>query len=149
MNRLTIIGNLTRDPETGNTEQGVNWTSFTVAVNRKGKDSGQQEAEFFRVTAWRALGETCAKYLRKGKKVAVVGEAKAHGWTSQNGEARAQIQVTAMDVEFLSTGDGGAPKPTDADAPAWGNDSAAAAAEASAGAQQVSYTEVQGEDVPW
>ena len=72
MNQLTIIGNLVRDPELRSTKEGLPVCTFTVAVNRRmGKDA--EQADFFRVTAWRALGETAAKYLSKGRKVAVVG----------------------------------------------------------------------------
>ena len=66
MNKLTIIGNLTRDPELRTTSAGINVCSFTVAVNRRGRRddaSAQPEADFFRVSAWRQLGENCAKYL--------------------------------------------------------------------------------------
>ncbi len=66
MNKLTIIGNLTRDPEMRTTSTGINVTTFTVAVNRRGRrdeQSGQPEADFFRVSAWRALGENCAQFL--------------------------------------------------------------------------------------
>ncbi|HIU18936.1 MAG TPA: single-stranded DNA-binding protein, partial [Candidatus Limiplasma stercoravium] len=63
MNKLTIIGNLTRDPELRTTSTGVNVCSFTVAVNRRRSAQGgnQPEADFFRVSAWRQLGENCAK----------------------------------------------------------------------------------------
>ena len=72
MNKLTIIGNLTRDPELRTTSTGVNVCSFTVAVNRRQRSQGaegQPEADFFRVSAWRQLGEICQKYLAKGRKV--------------------------------------------------------------------------------
>lgn len=126
MNQHTIIGNLVRDPETGNTQSGVNWCTFTVAVNRRGQNA---EAIFVRVTAWRALAETCGKYLKKGRKVCVVGESDAHGWIGQNGEPRAQIELTAREVEFLSSGQsqGGDRTPTDADAPGAGRSAEAGA----------------------
>ena len=81
MNKLTIIGNLTRDPEMRTTSTGINVTTFTVAVNRRGRrdeQSNQPDADFFRVSAWRALGENCAKFLQKGRKVAVVGAVSLH-----------------------------------------------------------------------
>lgn len=118
MNRLIIIGALTRDPETGTTEGGVNWCRFTVAARKKFHKENEPDAEFIRVTAWRGLGDTCAKYLKKGRKVCVVGEPTAHGWNGQNGEARAQIEMNADEVEFVSSaGSGGNSAPTDADAP--------------------------------
>ena len=117
MNRLIIIGALTRDPETGTTDGGVNWCRFTVAARKKFHKENEPDAEFIRVTAWRGLGDTCAKYLKKGRKVCVVGEPTAHGWNGQNGEARAQIEMNADEVEFVSSaGSSGNGAPTDADA---------------------------------
>lgn len=104
MNKLTIIGNLTRDPELRTTASGVNVCSFTVAVNRRVKKDGeqQQEADFFRVSAWRGLADVCSKYLAKGRKVAVVGSVSLHTYESQNGKQGASLEVVADDVEFLS-----------------------------------------------
>lgn len=98
MNRLTIIGNLTKDPELRTTSTGKSVCSFTVAVNRRCQD---QEADFFRVSAWNQLGESCAKYLIKGRKVAVIGSVSVHVYES-NGKPGASMEVTAQDVEFLS-----------------------------------------------
>ena len=105
MNKQMIIGNLTRDPERRTTRDGINYAVFTVAVNRRRQQEGQPEADFFRVTAWRALGETCAQYLRKGKKVCVIGPSGVSVWTGDDGQARAQIEIQADDVEFLSRKD--------------------------------------------
>ena len=101
MNKLTIIGNLTRDPELRTTPNGVNVCSFTVAVNRKKKQDGQPEADFFRVTAWRELGEICAKYLAKGRKVCVIGSVSVRTYEA-NGKTNASLEVQAEDVEFLT-----------------------------------------------
>ena len=79
MNKLIIIGNLTRDPELRTTQDGTAVCNFTVAVNRKARTDGHPEADYFRVTAWRTLGESCAKYLTKGKKVCVIGAISARG----------------------------------------------------------------------
>jgi single-strand DNA-binding protein len=100
MNKLTIIGNLTRDPELRTTTNGKDVCSFTVAVNRK-KGKGE-EADFFRVTAWEGLAKICSQYLTKGRKVAVVGPVSVSTFTNQNGETKASLEVTADDVEFLS-----------------------------------------------
>ena len=102
MNRLMIIGNITKDVETRVTQSGVNLTSFTVAVNRRRTQEGQPDADFFRVTAWRQLGENCAKYLAKGRKVCVVGPVSINVYTGNDGNQRAQMEVTADDVEFLT-----------------------------------------------
>lgn len=104
MNRVFITGNLVRDPELRSTRDGISVCSFTVAVNRRnqGAKAGQPDADFFRVTAWRGLGETCSKYLAKGRKVAVCGSVSAVPYTAQDGTARASLELTADDVEFLS-----------------------------------------------
>ncbi len=117
MNQHTIIGNLTRDPETGTTQGGVNWCRFTVAVRKKRPKEGEKDADYIQVTAWRGLGDTCAKYLAKGRKVCVIGEPKAGAWIGKDGSAKGQIEITADEVEFLSSGGGGRNEPTDADAP--------------------------------
>ena len=104
MNKVFIVGNLTRDPELRSTRDGISVCSFTVAVNRRVRnaEAGQPEADFFRVTAWRQLGEICAKYLAKGRKVSVTGTVSASAYTAQDGSARASLEVTADDVEFLT-----------------------------------------------
>ena len=105
MNKLTIIGNLARDPELRTTSSGIQVCSFTVAVNRRrssNADSGQPEADFFRVTAWRQLGEICSKYLAKGRKVCVMGPVSVSTYQGNDGQTRATLEVTADDVEFLS-----------------------------------------------
>ncbi|MBR1607656.1 MAG: single-stranded DNA-binding protein [Clostridia bacterium] len=104
MNKVFIVGNLTRDPELRSTRDGISVCSFTVAVNRRQRnaEAGQPEADFFRVTAWRQLGEICAKYLAKGRKVSVTGTVSASAYTAQDGSARASLEVTADDVEFLT-----------------------------------------------
>ncbi len=131
MNRLTIIGNLTRDPEQRTTTTGSTVCTFTVAVNRRGRrdqQNGQPEADFFRVSAWNQLGETCQRYLAKGRKVAVVGSVSVHTYQGSDGQTRASLEVMANDVEFLSSrsemdGEGGYAAPASS-APAEGSVSA-------------------------
>ncbi len=116
MNKITLIGNLTRDPETRSTPNGVTVCSFTIAVDRRfaGSD-GQKTTDFFRINAWRQLGDVCARYLAKGRKVAVVGELQARTYEAKDGTTRMSLDVSADEVEFLtpkgaSTDDGyGAP----------------------------------------
>ena len=102
MNKLTIIGNLTRAPELRMTDGGINVCTFTVAVNRRVKKDAHPEADYVRVTAWRELGNTCAKYLDKGRKVCVVGTVRAAAYIDNQGTARATLELTAEDVEFLT-----------------------------------------------
>ena len=122
MNKVFLIGNLTRDPEMRTTQSGVSVCSFTIAVNRRranNAEAGQPEADFFRISAWRNLGDICSRYLAKGRKVAVVGTVTANAYVGNDGQARASLEVTADDVEFLTPrGEAGeAPAYTPAPAP--------------------------------
>lgn len=106
MNNLTIIGNLVRNPELRTTPQGKQVCSLDVAVNRRRQVEGQPEADYFRVNCWNALGENCAKYLAKGKKVAVTGSVSLSK-RERDGKFYASLEVFAEEVEFLSPKDTG------------------------------------------
>lgn len=101
MNLLIITGNITRTPETRTVGENT-VCNFDVAVNRDYKKDGQPDADFFRVAAWGKLGETCQKYLDKGRKVAVTGEVSCRAYASKEGEPKASLEVHANKVEFLS-----------------------------------------------
>jgi len=105
MNKLTVIGNLTKDPELRTTQTGKEVCSFTVAVNRRKKIQGQPEADFFRVTTWEERARVCHKYLAKGKKVCAVGPVSVRTYTASDGSTRADMEVAADEVEFLSPSD--------------------------------------------
>lgn len=109
MNKQIITGNLTRDPEGGTTQGGVNYARFTVAVRKRYHKEGEPDSDFIQVTAWWSLGDTCMKYLQKGRKVCVIGEPQPHAWIDKDGEARAAIQITADEVDFLSQRSADAP----------------------------------------
>ena len=105
MNKVILIGNLTRDPELRTTSAGDSVCSFTVAVNRRRSstaEAGQPEADFFRVSVWRQQGENCAKYLAKGRKVYVSGPVTCRTYVGNDGQTRASLEVMADDVEFLT-----------------------------------------------
>lgn len=111
MNKSFIIGNLTRDPEMRRTEKGVTYTRFTVAVNRP--SSQENAADFFTVIAWRELGETVNKYLRKGRKCAVTGPMQMRRYEGDDGVQRVAWELIAKEVEFLTPrmqGDEGDPQ---------------------------------------
>lgn len=107
MNKIIIIGNLCADPQLRSTRDGTPVCTFTVAVSRRQKsaEAGKPDADFFRVTAWRALGESCGKYLQKGRKVGVTGSVSVNTYTAQDGSFRASMEVVADDVEFLTPKD--------------------------------------------
>lgn len=109
MNKITIIGNLTKNPELRNTQEGVSVCGFTVAVNRpKTRNNQEPGADFFNVNAWRGLGENCAKFLEKGRKVCVVGRVSLRTW-EKDGKHGASLEILAEDVEFLSSRQESAP----------------------------------------
>lgn len=111
MNKLILIGNLTKDPETRTTPNGKTVCNFDLAVNDR-----QGNATYFRISAWEKQGENCQRYLSKGKKVMVTGPVSARAYTDRNGKASVSIEVTANEVEFLSPANAGAaptyPAPT-------------------------------------
>ena len=103
MNKITLIGNLTRDPEVRSTSSGVTVCTFTIAVNRRfANQGGEKQTDFFRINAWRQLGDTCARYLQKGRKVAVIGELQARTYEATDGTTRMSLDVSADEVEFLT-----------------------------------------------
>lgn len=103
MNKIFLIGNLTADPELRTTPTGVNVCTMNIAVNRRFVSAnGERATDFFRITAWRQLGETCSRFLSKGRKVAVVGELTARTYEAKDGTTRISLEVTADEVEFLS-----------------------------------------------
>lgn len=105
MNKLIIVGNLTVDPtlKTVNVKTAsgeavpTKVCNFSVAVNERGKD----KPTYFRVHAWRGLAETCATYLKVGRKVMVVGPVKQNSYTDNSGAIRYAMEVRAEEVEFL------------------------------------------------
>lgn len=103
MNKIFLIGNLTGDPELRTIPSGVSVCTMNIAVNRR-YSSGKEErqTDFFRITAWRQLGETCSRFLSKGRKVAVVGELTARAYEGKDGTPRVSLEVTADEIEFLS-----------------------------------------------
>ena len=107
MNKIFLIGNLTGDPELRTTPNGVNVCTMNIAVNRRfsgGRD--ERQTDFFRITAWRQLGETCSRFLAKGRKIAVIGELSARTYEAKDGTTRVSLEVSADEVEFLSPREG-------------------------------------------
>ena len=103
MNKIFLIGNLTGDPELRTTPNGITVCTMNLAVNRRFSGNREErQTDFYRVTAWRQLGETCARYLSKGRKISVIGEVTARAYEGKDGTVRASLEVTADEVEFLS-----------------------------------------------
>ncbi|MFA5478983.1 MAG: single-stranded DNA-binding protein [Candidatus Muiribacteriota bacterium] len=100
MNTVTLIGNLTRDPETRTTDNGTSVTSFTIAVNTGWGDN--KKTAFIPIKAWSKTAESCSKYLTKGAKVAITGRIDT-GSYERDGKKIFTWEVTANNVEFLDT----------------------------------------------
>ena len=124
MNKCIFIGNVVRDPELTATSTGINVCRFSIAVNRSTKSAdGEHGVDFLNIVAWRGLGELCAKYLTKGRKVCIVGELQTFSYTTKEGEKRYSFNILAQDVEFLASrvddsGDENAEAPAPAKKPA-------------------------------
>ena len=104
MNKVVLIGNLTKDPELTTTANGVNFCRFTIAVSRNFSSSdGEREADFLPIIAWRAQADNCYKYLKKGSKVAVVGSVQTRNYEASDGTRRYVTEIVAENVEFIST----------------------------------------------
>jgi len=104
LNRATLIGNLTRDPEFKQTANGQGVCSFGIATNRqwKGADGSKQEAvEFHNVVAWRKLAEICQQYLGKGRKVYIEGRLQTRDWEGQDGVRRYRTEIVAENMIIL------------------------------------------------
>lgn len=103
MNRVILIGNLTRDPELTETSSGIAVCRFSIAVSRDYANSeGNRETDFFNITVWRGRAENCGKYLKKGNKVAVVGSLQNRSYEDKDGIKRTVTDIVASDVEFLT-----------------------------------------------
>lgn len=115
MNKVYLIGNLTRDPEMRSTSAGIPVCNFSIAVNRRFKNAqtGQQETDFFNIVAWRQLAELCGRYLAKGRKVAVFGSIQTRSYEAQDGSKRTAFDIVADEVEFLSSANAGSASSSD------------------------------------
>ena len=103
MNKVYLIGNLTRDPEISETSGGVHLCRFSIAVNRNYSNAdGTRETDFFNITVWRQLAENCGKFLKKGNKVAVVGQLQNRTYEDKDGNKRTVTDVVASEIEFLT-----------------------------------------------
>ena len=103
MNKVILVGNLTRDPELTETPRGVAVCRFAIAVSRDYANAdGTRETDFFNITVWRGRAENCGKYLKKGNKVAIVGSLQNRSYEDKDGIKRNVTDVVANEVEFLT-----------------------------------------------
>lgn len=141
LNRATILGNLTRDPEVRTTPNGKSVATFGVATNESWNDASgqkQERVEFHNVVAWGKLAEICGQYLTKGRKVYVEGRLQTREWEGQDGNKRQRTEIVADNVIMLD-------RPTGAGSGAPRGDRQARPADSSAAGEG----EIRVEDIPF
>jgi single-strand DNA-binding protein len=100
MNRVFLIGNLTKDPEVNVVSNDLTNCKFSIAVTRR---YGKNETDYFSVVCWRGMAENCGRYLRKGSKVGVIGSIQNKNYETADGVKRYSVEIVADEVQFLST----------------------------------------------
>jgi single-strand DNA-binding protein len=106
INRVIVVGNLTRDPELRHTPSGMAVCSLRIAVNTSRKDETGQwvdKPNYFDVTVWGQQGENCAQYLSKGRPVGIDGRLEWREWEAQDGSKRQSVEIVADTVQFLGS----------------------------------------------
>ena len=103
MNRAMLIGRLTKEPELRATTSGISVCTFTLAVERRFKQEGQQQADFIPIVVWRSQADNCAKYLHKGSQAAVCGSIQTRSYDAPDGSKRYVTEIVADEVKFLSS----------------------------------------------
>ena len=145
MNKAILIGNLANDPESRTTQSGIAQCTFRLAVQRRFANAqGVREADFLTIVCWRQTAELCARYLSKGRKVAVEGSIQTRSYDAQDGTKRYVTEIVADNVEFLGSRDEGSR----------GGDYAPAAPAPAAPRQQAApanggFTEVDDDELPF
>ena len=103
MNRIHLIGYLTRDPEFSETAAGVAVCKFSIAVGRAYADqNGEKQTDFFNCTAWRQTADAVARYTKKGNKIAVIGSMQSRAYEDRQGVKKTVWEVQVSEIEFLS-----------------------------------------------
>lgn len=159
LNRVMLIGNLTRDPEVRVTATGTSVAQLGVATNRVWTNKTgqrQEEVEFHTIVAWGKLAEICQKYLGKGRKVYVEGRLKSREWVGQDGVKRNRTEIIAENLIMLDragagsagTGATSSQNTASASAPSFGNASPASF-DASSGPSSIIEEEIKVEDIPF
>jgi single-strand DNA-binding protein len=100
MNKVILLGRLTKDPELRTTPSNISVARFALAVNRRFAKEGQQQADFINCIAWRQTGEFINRYFHKGNMIAVVGELQTRSWDDNNGQKRYATEVIVSEAYF-------------------------------------------------
>ena len=145
MNKAILIGNLANDPESRTTQSGISQCTFRLAVQRRfANQQGVREADFLTIVCWRQTAELCARYLSKGRKVAVEGSIQTRSYDAQDGTKRYVTEIIADNVEFLGSREDGS-RSGSYEAPA----APAPAAPKPAAPASSDFTEVDDDELPF
>lgn len=102
MNRVNLLGNITKDIELKETGSGVKYTRFSIAVRRTFKnDDGEYDTDFFNVIAWRKTAEIINDYFKKGSRIAISGKLQQNKYTDKDGNERTSVEIVAEDIDFI------------------------------------------------
>jgi len=102
MNRINILGNITKDIELKETGSGIKYTRFNIAVNRNYKnENGEYDTDFFNVIAWRKTAELISEYFGKGSRIAISGKLQNNNYTDKDGNERTSVEIVAEDIDFI------------------------------------------------
>lgn len=148
LNKVMLIGRLTRDPETRTTPQGTTVANFSLATSRVWKDQqGQQkeQTEFHNIVAWRRLGEVVSQYLKKGRQVYVEGHLQTRSWDDQSGQKKYRTEIVADNMIMLGSKGDNTATPSLSAAPAMSS----APQPTPAMSMSVSDEEIRIEDIPF
>lgn len=104
LNRVVLVGNLTRDPDIRSTPNGTSVTNFGLAVNRRWTNKQGEKVDgvdYFNIVAWGKLAELCGEYIKKGSPVALEGRLQSRSWETEDGQKRSVVEIVAENVQFL------------------------------------------------
>lgn len=114
MNRVNLLGNITKDIELKETGSGVKYTRFSIAVRRTFKnDDGEYDTDFFNVIAWRKTAEIISEYFKKGSRIAISGKLQQNKYTDKDGNERTSVEIVAEDIDFIDKKEEKEELPTD------------------------------------
>lgn len=103
MNKVILIGNLTKDPETSTVGSGISLCKFSIAVNRNFNNAdGSKQTDFFNIVCWRMLADNCGRSLKKGNKVGICGSIQTRTYDGPDGTRRYMTEIVADEVQFLT-----------------------------------------------
>lgn len=107
LNKVILIGNLTKDPEIKQTQSGVSVCSFSIGVQRRFKEDGEYKSDFINIVAWRQTAEFIGKFFKKGNPICVVGSLQVREWKDKDGAKRYATEVIADEASFIGKKEGG------------------------------------------